>query len=686
MSGPGKGPRSTRLSGRGASLSTDLPIGAAMTASQQSIDSHTPLGANLVPGGATFRTWAPAAREVYLALPRLAGDQPDFPKDPDALLVEDGNGYWGGFFPGVEDGDLYRFYVVGEGSEGFKRDPYARELEMDGYPDCNCIVRSPADYPWHDAGYRTPDFSGLIVYQFHIGVFYARDADGRDIRPHRVCKILDVVDRIEYFADLGISAVMPLPFQEFQGENSLGYNGTDLFSPEMDYSVRAADLAPYLERVNRLLTAKGCAALTAAQITGQVNQFKAFIDLCHLYGIAVITDVVYNHAGGGFDDQSIYFFDRQPATTNNNSLYFTDQGHAGGLIFAYWKQEVCQFLIDNGKALLQEYHVDGLRYDQVTVIAESGGWFFAQDLTGTLRFIKPDAVQIAEYWGSERWKGVAAPPYGMGFDLGYSDTLRDNVRKVISDTTGGWQAPVNLDPVRDALYLTYRDPGRWSVFQCLENHDLLDVNHGDRQPRIAALADPSNSRSWYARSRAKVAAGLLLTAPGVPMIFMGQEFLEDKYWTDWTGRPELLIWWDGLEGADKAMADQHRCTRDLMWLRRRHPALRSDGLNVFHVHNQNRVLAFQRWVPGVGRDVVIVASFNERTFYNRSYRIGFPCGGQWREVFNSDVYDQWVNPNVQGNGGGVTADGPAWDGLPTSAAITLPANSILVFARDTGDF
>ena len=59
-----------------------------------------------------------------------------------------------------------------------------------------------------------------------------------------------------------------------------------------------------------------------------------------------------------------------------------------------------QFLIDNGKSLLQEYHVDGLRYDQVTVIAESGGWYFAQDLTNTLRFVKPAAVQIAEYWGT----------------------------------------------------------------------------------------------------------------------------------------------------------------------------------------------------------------------------------------------------------------------------------------------
>ena len=276
----------------------------------------------------------------------------------------------------------------------------------------------------------------------------------------------------------------------------------------------------------------------------------------------------------------------------------------------------------------------------------------------------------------------------MGFDIGYSDALRDALRDVIAATTGGRDARVDLDRLRDALYLTHKELSRWTVFQCIENHDLLDFNHSgrDRQPRIAALADPSNARSWYARSRAKVATGLLLTAPGVPMIFMGQEFLEDKYWTDWQGRPELLIWWEGLEGSDKHMSDQHRFTRDLMWLRRKHPALRGEGLNVFHVHNDNRVIAIHRWLPNVGRDVVVVASLNESTFYDYGYRVGFPGGGHWNEVFNSDVYDQWFNPNAKGNAGGIIADGPAWDGLPTSAGITLPANSIVVFARDEGDF
>jgi 1,4-alpha-glucan branching enzyme len=552
-------------------------------------------------------------------------------------------------------------------------------------------VQDPQSYTWHDQNFQPPAFNDLIIYQFHIGVFFAEDDAGNDLRTNRVSKILDVVDRIEYWVDLGVNAVMPLPFQEFQGPNSLGYNGTDLFSPEMDYAVRPADLPVYLARVNRLLTAKGFAPMTAAQLTGQVNQFKTFIDLCYIYGIAVVSDVVYNHAGGGFDDQSLYFFDRQPTGDNNNSLYFLSDDLAGGLVFAFWKNEVCQFLIDNGKMMLGEYHSDGLRYDEVTVIDGHGGWFFCQNLTGTLRFVKADAVQIAEYWNynaGDRWKAIAPPPDGMGFDFGYSDALRDNLRSVIGQTTGGSSAAVDLDPLRDALYMTYRDVARWTVFQCIENHDLLDDSHtgNDRQPRVAELADPSNSRSWYARSRSKVATGLLLAAPGVPMIFMGQEFLEDKHWSDSPNRSDLFIWWAGLEGQDKAMSDQHRFTRDMMWLRRKQPALRGEGLNVFHVHNDNRVIAFHRWLPGVGRDVVVVASLNENTFYNYSYQLGFPGGGQWLEVFNSDIYDEFFNPNAQGNPGGITADGPAWDGLPTSANITLPANSILVFARDTGDF
>jgi 1,4-alpha-glucan branching enzyme len=97
----------------------------------------------------------------------------------------------------------------------------------------------------------------------------------------------------------------------------------------------------------------------------------------------------------------------------------------------------------------------------------------------------------------------------------------------------------------------------------------------------------------------------------------------------------------------------------------------------------NRVIAFHRWLEGVGRDVVIVASLNDSTWW--SYEIGLPGAGQWLEVFNSDVYDNWVNPVVAGNGGQIYADGGPLNGMSASASIVIPANGFVVFARDRGD-
>jgi 1,4-alpha-glucan branching enzyme len=208
---------------------------------------------------------------------------------------------------------------------------------------------------------------------------------------------------------------------------------------------------------------------------------------------------------------------------------------------------------------------------------------------------------------------------------------------------------------------------------------VLDADD-HRESRIARLADPTDPRSWYARSRARVATGVLLTAPGVPMLFMGQEFLEDKLWSDSPDRGDRLIWWDGALGQDRHMADFLRCTRDLIHLRRRLPALRADPIAVWQP--TDRVLAYHRWVPGAGRDVVVVVSLAETTYHDGSFRLGMPQPGRWHEVFNSDAYDSFPNPWVSGNHGGVAASGPGLHGFAQSAGLTIPANGILVFARD----
>jgi 1,4-alpha-glucan branching enzyme len=217
----------------------------------------------------------------------------------------------------------------------------------------------------------------------------------------------------------------------------------------------------------------------------------------------------------------------------------------------------------------------------------------------------------------------------------------------------------------------------WQFVQGPENHDIV---YQGRELRVACLGDPANPRSWFGRSRARVATGISLTAPGIPMLFMGQEFLEDKQWSDnFLVHENLLLHWAGLDEQDRHMIDHLRFTHELIRLRWQHGALRGQGFRVVHVHDDNRVLAFHRWVEGRGEDVIVVVHL--ATFNRFDYRIGFPDGGEWREVFNSDAYEHWVNTNVVGNAGRIRAEPQPMHGFAHSASMVLPANGLLVFAR-----
>jgi 1,4-alpha-glucan branching enzyme len=667
--------------------------------SQLKITAETGMGANVVQGGGvTFKVWAPRATAVYVNR-----------KTPELLMAKQGNGYWTGYLPEAREGDAYRFYVVGKGSEGYKRDPYARELANDPaapFPECAAVVRGVDAYPWHDAGFKTPEFRDMVVYQLHVGTFAPEC-------PGWAGTFLDVAAKVEYLAALGVNMVQPLPVYEMEdspslGYPGLGYQGSDLFSPAIDYAVYHEDsLEKHLATVNLLLAAKGFGPMALADLRPGFSQLKAMVDLLHVYGIGVMFDVVHNHAGGWGqtyqtphgvvhgDDESLYFWDRADGRAagggvdNNQSLYFTDQGFVGGLSFALWNADVRAFLLNNARFHVEELHADGIRYDEVSMLLamnRASGWEFCTEVTGAVRTLKPRALQNAEYWPNEYgvpWPTVVAPvdDSGLGFDAVQHDGMRNAVRAAIGQASSGRDATVDMRWIGRALYPTGFSRA-WQTIPCVENHDIVKL--GER-PRMPALADDADRRSWYARSRTRVAMALLLTAPGIPQLFMGQEFLEDKQWCPDPRTEDHLIWWGGLaagadgRAVDQAMVDHLRFTQDAVRLRCAQPALRGEGLNVFYASDADRVIAFQRWVEGEGRDVVVVASLREETWWG--YELGFPSAGRWVEVFNSDVYDHWVNPECAGNEGGVEAAGPGMHGLAASARVVIPANGVVVFVK-----
>lgn len=292
-----------------------------MALPQSFITPDTPMGATVVPGGTTFRAWAPRASAVQVCY------DGNWAPGPDNLLVRGDKGHWTGFVAGLGDGAPYKFWVVGEGGAGHKRDPYARELTA--WAPVNCVVRDPRGYPWHDEGFRPPPFNDLVVYELHVGSFLV--APGGDIGT-----FLDVLGRVDHLVALGVNAVQLMPIVEFPTSSSQGYNGTDLFSPEQRYTQQdGGRIDEYRDRVNGYLARANRPGLSSEQLRGAGEQLKALIDICHLNGLAVLFDLVLNHAGPGFDDECLYFFDRARTGDNNNSLYFTDQGWVGGLLFAF---------------------------------------------------------------------------------------------------------------------------------------------------------------------------------------------------------------------------------------------------------------------------------------------------------------------------------------------------------------
>jgi 1,4-alpha-glucan branching enzyme len=347
-------------------------------------------------------------------------------------------------------------------------------------------------------------------------------------------------------------------------------------------------------------------------------------------------------------------------------------------VFAYWNQWVARFLIDNATALIEEYHIDGLRYDEVRVITNDGGEAFCRSLTDRVRAVKPRAIQIAEYWNDDRPRAVAPTPAGLGFDAELGDGLRDALRGLLGELQGGASAMIGLSNVAANLVIPASFAAGSHLDQFLENQDFVYAGHAGAA-RVARLADSSNARSWYARSRSRLVAALLMTAPGIPAVFMGQEFLEDKNWSD---DPEAgdLIWWDGLAGIDPAMRDHLRFYSDLNRLRRSHAALRGNSARVSRANDFERVIVLHRWLEGAGQDVIVVASCDENA--KHGYVIGLPSDGSWREIFNSDVYDRFPNANAIGNGGWVSAWREPRDGFEASAALTLPANGVIVLTKD----
>jgi len=547
------------------------------------IEKSAGMGAVLADGSTTFRVWAPNADKVF-----VKGSFNDWEDNSLVLELED-NGYWAGVFNMVNEGDEYK-YTIHNGDKSFDRnDPYAFEVTNS---NGNSIVRT-LDFDWGDTPFQMPNWNELVIYELHVGTFNRKNPDS-------VGTFDSVAEKLPYLKNLGINCIELLPVAEFAGGISWGYNPAHPFAIEQDY--------------------------------GGPDSFARLVKAAHDAGIAVIMDVVYNHFGPS--DVDLWQFDGWGENDKGGIYFYNDHRSKtpwGDTRPDYGRPEVRQYLRDNALMWIEKYHCDGLRMDATSYIRFEGGGLgydteiaegnvLMRDINAEISAKYPHVLTIAEDLKGHAIVTDAVDQNGLGYGSQWDMNYVHPVRAVIEDTHDEGR---DLQKIVDALEYKYGD----DVFKRIiytESHD--EVANG--KARVPEEIQPGDAESAFAKKRAILGIILTLTAPGIPMLFQGQEFIEDEYFKDTEG----LDWnkFENHKGIQKLV-------RDAINLRTGKETgtfgLRGQELKIGHFNNETKVLSFIRSDRQANEPVLVVLNFGSKDYTD--YGIGLEEGNQWNLRFNS---------------------------------------------------
>jgi 1,4-alpha-glucan branching enzyme len=596
---------------------------------QKMSEVHQGMGAIVHPGGVAFRVWAPHAQSVF-----VKGEFNNW-SDTGTPLSHEENGYWFADVKSAKPGQEYKYVLINGDRKLERIDPYARQVTNS---TGNGVIYDTTGFDWQNDKFELPPHNELVIYEMHIGSFFT-DADGKP------GGFDDALEKLGYIKRLGANVIQIMPVAEFAGDYSWGYNPANIFAVESIY--------------------------------GGPDAFKLFVREAHQRGIGVILDVVYNHFGPS--DLNLWQFDGWQEN-DKGGIYFYNDHRAetpwGSTRPDYGRGEVRRFIHDNARLWLEEYHVDGLRYDSTLYIRcidgnEANelpdGWSLMQWINSQIRTDFPRAITIAEDLRNNGWLTKPSEEGGAGFHAQWDANFVHPVRGIVTLALDEYRS---MEAIRHAIDFRYEgDAFRRVVYS--ESHD--EVANG--KARVPQEIDPGNPTSWYAQKRSTLAAGLVFTSPGIPMLFQGQEFLQGEWFRD-----DVPLDWDLNEQYQGIV----RLYRDLIGLRLNTKGfshgLCGQFLNIYHVNDADNVLAFQRWDQhGPGDDVVVILNFSNTPREN--YEIGMPTAGLWKLRLNSDatIYSQDFQGFFSSD---VDAVGEPRDGLDARANISIGPYSMLVFTQD----
>ena len=540
------------------------------------------LGSRLVGKDVAFRVWAPFATAITVIVSQ------DF-NWKQTLLASEGTGYWSGLSTEASPGQAYKYRITtADGTIVERNDPYARQLTVSDHGAS--VIIDPA-YDWEDAPQPIIAKEKQIIYELHIGTFNRPDAATPGT-------FYTAIEKLEYLHSLGVNMIELMPVTSMASSNGWGYAPNYLYSVENSYGGRRGLLD--------------------------------FVKACHKLGIGVILDVVYNH----FSNQTeLWQFDGWSENGRGGIYFYNDErgDTPWGGRPDYGRPEVRQFILDNVTMWLTEYHIDGLRIDSTIYMRNSKGsdggkdteipdaWSLLQDMAKLAHKISPHVMMIAEDNSGNEYITKPISEGGAGYDAQWGLGFPYAVRAMLN--IGGWQS-------NDSLSKELRHSFNGEGFQKVIFSDSHDTA-ANGSVRLNEAATPGNAGSIFARQFGLLANAVMLTAPGIPMLLQGEEFMQDGNFNDW----QMLDWDKTEQFAGIVLAHQH-----LIGLRldaySNTTGLTGANINIFHQDNENHIIAYHRWLNGGAHDdVIVIANFNDQRF--KKYELILPIAGTWQVRFNS---------------------------------------------------
>ena len=597
---------------------------------------HPGMGAIPNAKGVTFRVWAPHAEKVY-----VTGTFNDWNKTSTPLFSEK-DGCWSTEVPGAKAGDEYRYMIhtpVDWKLPPLSRiDPYARKVTNSMG---NGIIYDRKAFNWGSDNFKMATGNELVIYEMHVGTFNLKEKGHPGT-------FESAIEKFPYLKELGINAVEVMPIMEFSDEFSLGYDPSHPFAVEGIY--------------------------------GGPDAFKRFVNAAHEHGIAVIVDVVYNHFGPS--DLDLWQFDGW-SENNKGGIYFYNDRRShtpwGETRPDYGRGEVRQYIRDNALMWFEEYHADGLRWDMIVFIKSidgnagnpandiPDGWSLMQWINVEIQQRFPGKISIAEGMHKNRWVTKDVGAGGAGFNAQWDADFVHHVRQavIVYDDRSR-----DLAAVSGAVEHRY-DPDAFKRIIYTESHDAV----ANGRARVPEDIWPGKADSWFSKKRSTLAGALVLTSPGIPMIFEGQELLEDHWFQD-----KVPIDWSRTEDEQGILG----MYRDIIALRRNLSGvtrgLCGQNIHIYHFDDGAKIIAFHRWDKQGPTDSVLVV-VNMMNQNRDDYVIGFPRAGLWKTRFYSDSYK--YDPKFANHPApDVEAREEKFDGLPCSGKISIGPYTVVIFSQD----